>query len=230
MQLHEYPREGWRKDFDGLMKDPYLSKKYNRERRIKDHRKYMGAFTPELKHVKGKKILDIGCAMGEYLEICREFGHEIQGVDAPLEDCEMGNEYIRLSKLMTERQHIPVDYCGLQAWLNKAHAAGEYFYINMRGCIEQCFYEHQSGTPHRVTHNAGGLKWIITKELQDKFELMFKMFSHILEDGGRIAIWANGSKNNPEYDNLILETLKKFPELHLVKKIGKLQHKIQKRV
>lgn len=230
MKLYEYPRVGWQEEFAKLMQDPYLSKKYNRERRIKDNRKYMGAKTPELKHAKNKRVLDIGPGPGEWLEICREFGHQVWGVDAPLSDCEMGDEYIRLSKLMTERQKLSVDYCGLQAWLKKQIGKGKFFYINCRGAIEQCFKDHQAGVPHKVTKNCSGLKWVITQELWDKFEKMFKKFSYILEDGGYIVIHANGSKNNPDYDNLVLETLKKFPELHLMKKEGKLFHKIQKRV
>ena len=85
-----------------------------------------------------------------------------------------------------------------------------------------------TGTPHRLTKKASGLAWKIEQHTWDMFYKMFEEFNRILEDGGYIYIWANGSKNNPEYDNLILETLKKFPELQLFKKIGKTRHKIRK--
>jgi hypothetical protein len=228
MKLLEVPRENWQQEYDHLMRDGYLSKKYNRERRIKDLRKFMGEYTPELRHCQKKRVLDIGTGPGEYLEICRELGHYPSGVDALLEDCEMGDAYIRLSKLMTERQRLKVAYTGLEAWIKEEHAVSEFYYIVMRGCIEQIYWRHMDGPRHKETHDASRLSWRIDDELRNKFYNMFFAFEHVLEDGGYLVIHANGAKNSPKYDDLVLRTLEKFPSLQLFKKVGKTFHKIRK--
>ena len=237
MELKKIPYQSWQAKYDSLMRDPYLSKKYNRTKRIKDKRKYMTTMTPEIKVARGqdKLILDVGPGPGEWLEICREFGHRVIGIDAVLSDCEMGNEYILLSKLMTERQKIEAYYIGFDRYLQmnieykKNMLANEsVFYINFQGSIEQCFKDYMSGTPHRVTKNAAGLTWVVDKNLKDIFHKMFAEFDRILEDGGYIFIWANGSANNAAYNKLIHETLDKFPYLELYANPNKRIHKIRK--
>ena len=235
MELRPVPNEEWQEQYNKLMQDGYLSKKYNRERRIADHKKYMNNCTPEIKRCTGKLIFEIGPAMGEFLELCRDYGHNVFGIDAVIDDNEMGDAYAQMSKLMTDRQQLDVIYTGFDRYLKMdiEYRQGilqnySVFYINMRGCIEQCFKKYMLGPPHKETKDCSKLAWHITPELWEMFEIMFKEFSRILEDGGYIYCWANGSKNNPEYDNLMLETLKKFPEFQLYKKVGKLQHKIRK--
>lgn len=232
MELKKIPYKEWRSKFDRLMENPYLAKKYNRQKRIKDHRKYMTSCTPEIKLCKGKLILDIGPGPGEWLEICREFGHRVIGIDARLKDSEMGDEYIQLSQLMTLRQKILVDYVGFENHLLH-HIGGlgtdnSVFYINMRGSIEQCFKNYMSGTPHRITKKASGLTWIIDNKLKDIFYKMFAEFERILEPGGYVYIWANGSTDDSAYNELIQETLNKFPTLKLYSNPNWRQHKIRK--
>jgi hypothetical protein len=244
MELKKMPYPSWQVKFDSLMRDPYLAKKYNRIKRIKDKRKYMTAMTPEIKVAKGhgKLILDIGPGPGEWLEICREFGHRVIGIDAQINDCEMGNEYIQLSQLMTHRQNLNVFYIGFERFLlgvideNRpspfvgipAIYPESVFYINSQGSIEQCFKDYMSGTPHRITKNAAGLSWVVDKKLKDMFYKMFAEFERILEDGGYIFIWANGSTNNAAYNKLIHETLDKFSSLELYANPNKRIHKIRK--
>lgn len=231
MELYPIPRANWQQEYDKLMQDNYLKHKYNRNRRIKDLRKFMGSCTPELKHCTKKRVFEIGPAFSEYLEICREKGHYVSGVDAPIEDCDMGDEYIRLSRLMTERQKIKVAYIGLQAWVDKEeHAENEFFYIVSRGAINQCYKEHLLGPSHKITKKSNLQSWDMSEALWKKFEKLFYVINHVLEDGGYFYCWANGSANDPMYDHLVLRTLEKYPSLHLMKKIGKLQHKMQKRI
>jgi len=231
LELKPIPSNTWQAQYNVLMQDKYLSKKYNRKRRIKDKRKFMGEMTPELKHCTDKIVLDIGPGMGEYLEICREFGHKVYGIDAEIDDCEMGNEYIKMSKLMIDRQKIAVKYIGFDRYLDGAPAYhfldGSVFYIVMQGSIEQCFKDYMTGPPHRKTKKASGLKWKTDKPTWDIFYKMFEEFDRILVDGGYIVIWANGSKNNVEYDDMILRTAKKFPAFKLFKKIKKTFHKFR---
>jgi SAM-dependent methyltransferase len=198
----------------------------------------MTACTPEIKQCKGKLILDIGPGPGEWLEICREFGHRIIGIDARITDCEMGSEYIKLSALMRDRQKLNIFYVGLIDYLNQKQTApyptppkiddNSVFYINMQGSIEQCFKDYMSGPPHRETKKASGLTWVVDKKLKDIFYKMFAEFERILENGGYIYIWANGSTDNAAYNKLVLDTLDKFPSLELYSNESNRQHKVKK--
>lgn len=241
LELKPIPYNGWQAKYDALMKDPYLSKKYNRKKRIKDKRKFMGEMTPELKHCKGKTVLDIGPGPGEYLEICRELGHNAIGIDAQITDCEMGNEYIKLSALMRDRQDLDIYYCGFDNYLHSVSTQqpevigtldrfrdNAIYYIVMQGSIEQCFKDYMEGPPHRETKDASQLRWKTDKATWDIFYKMFAEFDRILEDGGYLVIWANGSKNNTDYDDMILRTAKKFPAFKLYKRIKKTFHKYRK--
>jgi SAM-dependent methyltransferase len=248
LELKEVPYPGWIEKYNKLMKDPYLSKKYNRRKRIKAKRKFMGNCTPELKHCKAKVVLDIGCGMGEYLEICREKGHIGIGIDAKITDCEMGNEYIKMAQLMRDRQKLEIHYIGFDNYLDGKHfkpiegvidenyevhvfphiQENSIFYIVMQGSIEQCFKDYMEGVPHKVSKKASGLRWKVEKKTWDIFYKMFEEFERILCEGGYLVIWANGSKNNADYDNFILETAKKFPAFKLFKKKGKTFHKFRK--
>jgi len=240
VELKKIPYADWQEKYDKLMTDPYLSKKYNRKKRIKAKRAYMTNQTPEIKRCKGKLILDIGPGPGEWLELCREFGHDVIGIDAKFKDCEMGSEYIHLSNLMTDRQKIPLYYIGFEWYLYLMDQEKRVtdtppiikdesvFYINSQGSIEQCFKDYMTGPPHRETKKSSLLSWVVDNKLRELFKKMFTEFERILEPGGFIFIWANGSANNPEYDNLILETLKQFDNLDLYRKDGKLVHKIRK--
>jgi hypothetical protein len=231
LELKKIPYPGWQEKYNKLMKDSYLSKKYNRRRRIKDKRKFMGSCTPELKHCKGKVVLDIGPGPGEWLEICREKGHTPFGIDAKITDCEMGDEYIKLSQLMRDRQKLDIFYIGFENWLKKETdykiINNSTFYIVMQGSIEQCFKDYMTGPAHKITKDASQLRWKVEKKTWDIFYKMFAEFDRILEDGGYLVIWANGSKNNTAYDNFILETAKKFPAFKLFKKSGKRFHKFR---
>ena len=238
LELKPVPYEGWQKKYNALMQDKYLSKKYNRNKRIKEKRAYMGKITPELKHCKGKLVLDIGCGMGEYLEIVRDLGHRGIGIDAKLNDCEMGNEYIKMAQLMRDRQDLPIFYMGFDNWLQSADRdqrtdfpiimPNSVYYINSQGSIEQCLKDYMEGPPHLLTKDASQLKWKIEERTWDIFYKMFQEFDRILEDGGYVVIWGNGAKNVESYDNLILETAKKFPAFKLFKKDGKRFHKFKK--
>jgi hypothetical protein len=231
--------QAWQAKYDKLMKDKYLKGKYNRTRRIAEKRKYLNEITPEIKRKRNqdKLILDIGPGPGEFLEVCREMGHRVIGIDAKIDDCEMGNEYIQLSEMMTKRQGIDVHYIGLDNYLQMPQEeeglsadlikTGSVYYINMQGCIEQCFKDYMTGPPHRETKKASGLSWYIEKA-EPMIFAMFTEFNRILEDGGYITIWANGAKNSPKYDDMILRVLDQFTDFRLYKKSGKTLHKIRK--
>ncbi|MCP3683534.1 MAG: class I SAM-dependent methyltransferase [bacterium] len=233
MELKQIPSVEWQKKYDKLMKDPYLSKKYDRKRRIKEKRKYISELCPEIKRLRGKLILDIGPGPGEFLEVCREFGHNVWGIDAKLNDAEMGDEYIQLSKLMSERQKILVDYVGFEDYLINDIAEdtdeNEVYLINFQGSLEQAFAKYMKGPRHRETKDASQLAWVIDDDLKHIFNLMFEEFHRILEPGGYVLIYGNGAKNVGAYDKLISATAAKYGFKLYLKKSHRL-HKWRKEV
>jgi len=225
------PSPEWEKEYHELMKDPYLKKKYNRERRIADKKKYIDTDTAEVKAATGKRVLDIGPGPGEWLEWCRAYGHIPYGIDAVVEIGEMGYEYTRLSQMMAERQELDILYNGLMVNIADGFSMFEdksIYFINSQGALAQCFADHMIGPPHRETKDSGQLSWDINEVLIGLFKMMFDGFNRILEPGGYIFIWINGSKNDHEYDRLLRGTLDKIPSLRLIKKKGNRWHKIQK--
>ena len=232
MELKQIPNKTWQARYNKLMQDPYLKGKYNRTKRVGEKRKFLSEYCPEIKRNKGKLVLDIGPGPGEFLELCREFGNDIIGIDAKTTDCEMGDEYIKLSKLMAQRQQLPVHYIGFDEYLNTAEdvhliETASVFYIVLQGSIEQVFRKYMDGPTHKETKKSSGLTWRID-DAQPVILSMFNEFDRILEDGGYILIWANGSKNNPQYDDMILKALDQHTAFRLYKKQGKTLHKIRK--
>lgn len=190
-------------EFKRLMHDPYLSKKYNRAKRLVDKLAYIKSKTPEVLK-PGARVLDIGPGPGEYLEVCRELGAEIQGIDAMPGHCEMGEPYLRLSQLMTRRQGVPVAYTGLAGFTIPAED-GFYTVVNSQGSIEQVFKDHLLGPPHRETKKAALLSWNLTPTLTASLDRFLCEVCRVLKEGGVFVVWANGAKNVSDYDRLITE-------------------------
>jgi 2-polyprenyl-3-methyl-5-hydroxy-6-metoxy-1,4-benzoquinol methylase len=134
--------EEWKRKFRKLLTDPFLSRKYDRKRRIRDKISYIGENCPSLKN-GGFAVLDIGPGPGEFLELCRYYGNKIRGIDAPPDDCEMGENYLKLSRMLCERQKVPVDYSGFHGKTKLKNKSVDF--INMQGSIEQCFYDCLTG-------------------------------------------------------------------------------------
>ena len=209
LPLYVEPHTDWQKQYDDIVKDPYIANKYNRDRRLKNKTDYIGEFLPELTVFKTGKILDIGPGPGEFLEICRHMGFEVFGMDAEIGQCEMGDNYLILSKLLTERQKINVSYSGLD--FNHLPFEDSYFsLVNLQGCIEQIFKEHMIGIPHKVHKNAGLLAWNIGDKLKKDMISFLKEVHRVLISGGILFIYGNGAKNVREYDKMMISLFREI--------------------
>ena len=113
-RLRPSPFPEWDDEFARLMRVPYLAKKYNREVRIKEHFDFLRTYCPDILLGGDGLVIDIGPGPGEALEICREYGWKTIGVDAPSGDGGMGTGYVKLSRMLHERQGLDVRYCGWQ--------------------------------------------------------------------------------------------------------------------
>lgn len=221
--------EEWTNEYNKLLEDPYISTKYNRNKRIKDKSRYINFYQPEILMGDGN-VFDIGCGPGEYLEICRYYGNKIQGVDAIPGKSDMGNEYLNLSKLLTERQKIPVDYCGFDTMLKNGRIPFEnksLTFINSQGSIEMVFNEYMVGPPMVEHRNSSLIEWNITQELKDLFDVMFSEFRRTLVLNGFCMIYGNECKNQEDYNNLFLNRCEKHG-FTVVSTNKKTLHKIRK--
>jgi len=218
LQLNPIPDNNWKVEIGKLLKDPYISKKFNRPNRIIDKLEYIDKFLPEVKSNPGR-VLDIGCGPGEFLEWCRYFGNDIIGIDASLDDCEMGNEYIRLSKLITTRQSIDVKYVGFDNILKEGKlpiSDNSIKVVNSQGAIEQIFKDFLIGPPHREHKNCNRLSWNMSNKMIKTFTHFFDELYRILETNGVCFIYGNGAKNTDEYDAMITKIIKNKKDLEMM--------------
>ena len=217
LELKPVPSTEWEQKFSGLMEDEYLSKKYNRLRRIRDHEKYLLELCPEIFTASASsmlKVVDIGPGPGELLEIARSLGYEAVGYDAKLEDCEMGVPYIMLSALMAERQELDIRYCGFENILPKLPLEDEStFLINSRGSIEQVFKAHLFGIPHRVHRDAKQLAWSMSEAMIEDFRNLFEEAARVLIPGGFFIIHGNGATNVDSYHSMIMQIVEEDARL-----------------
>jgi len=203
--LRPAPGREWQAEFDRLIEDPYLAGKYDRERRLREKLEYVNQLAGELR-TSGGRVLDLGPGPGEFLEIARFFGCRILGIDCAPEDSEMGDEYLRLSRLMTMRQEIPVWYVGFDRMLRQPYLPfrdGSFTFINSQGSIEQIFRSHLAGPRHRDTKNALLLSWTLDKRMDAAFRHFFAEMGRILDRRGVLLIYGNGAGNVDAYDRFL---------------------------
>lgn len=83
--LLEVPYPDWKNKANKLLENDFIVKKCDRNRIIGRKDEYINNYCQEIKADKGK-VLDLGPGSGEFLEICRHYGNEIQGIDAKFDD------------------------------------------------------------------------------------------------------------------------------------------------
>ena len=214
-------------EFKNVMQDPYVSKKYNRENRIKEKQKYISKYFSGIK--EGCKILDLGPGPGEFLEVFREKGCDGIGIDALLDDSEMGNEYMRLASLMTKRQKLDIRYVGVENLNNLPFEDETFGVINSQGSIEQIFRDYLVGVPHKEHKNCNKLAWSLDSNMKKAFMDFFKEAHRILIKNGILLIYGNGAKNTSDYDAFIRGILEEQKLFSLVLSEHGRLHKMEKK-
>lgn len=220
----------WNYKYARLMENAWLYKKTERSRRLQEHNTYIGRYCSEIKKADAGLVIDVGPGPGEFLELCRAIGHSILGIDAPDGSGGMGDDYISASRMMQERQKIPMERVGFEEWINGEHSPINHtaVLINFRGSIEQAMSRHMVGDPHHVHHQCKLLRWSMTAALHECMSVAFMQMTRLLRSGGSILICANGSGNDEEYDQLVRECAAESSELRLARQEGLLIHKWSK--
>jgi hypothetical protein len=206
LELYPAPSHAWTNRFVELTSTDYLAKKYNRSRRLREKLDYINEHCGEIRQMRQGVVVDIGPGPGEFLEWCRSFGHMAYGVDAVIGDGGMGWEYLELSRLMTYRQELQVDYTGFREWLKRMTAGAgslvdsKVILINSQGSLEQCFAEYLIGPPHHEHHDCHKQLWDHERfpELWEEFDRMFAVFHRLLHEDGHVLIYCNGTGESAE--------------------------------
>ncbi len=211
----------WDAQVERLLRDEFLRAKYDRCRRLAEKWAYLDEYLPEIieSPVRGATVIDIGPGPGEFLECCRSLGYDVRGVDAAAGEGGMGDAYLELSRLLTQRQGIPVDYCGLTGWLDRGtevFAEGSVALINSQGSIEQACSHMMAGEPHHEHHDCRRLKWRTGSELQAFFNKVMSVWKSWLLPGGIIFLYANGAENTRAYAKAIERAAQDVGDLELV--------------
>ncbi len=164
------------------------------------------------------KVLDLGPGYGEFMEVCRYYGFDTIGIDAPLGASEMGREYSFLAKLMTDRQQLDIRFIGFEKLLREGilpYENNTFVLVNAKGSIEQIFKDYLSGPPHIGYKNTIEPEWLIDENLEDAFRVFFFEISRVLRVGGICSIYANGTQNNHEFLIWLSQMIDLIPNMKL---------------
>ena len=215
---------------DELLKDPWLAKKLDPDRRNREISAYFEKYCQELidEPLDSNYVIDVGPGAGEFLSLARSKGHRILGIDAPSGDGGMGHNYLQASRLFCEQRDVTVEYIGLSRWLHGNPLAMSVRFINMRGSIEQCFAQYMEGLPHHVHHDCRQLNWRRTRATQEAFESMMASYRRMLVSGGAVLIHANGSKSGDAWYSHAIEHAAQESNFELVISDGLLLKKWRK--
>jgi hypothetical protein len=120
----EEPHAGWQQEFDRLLNDRELRRRYDRERRLREACTFLGWYCPDVGHlarplsiqtlVDGDLhtshpqplVVEIGTTGGEFLELARLFGYAVQGMHVA---GTMPGGLERVCRMARQRQQIPVE-------------------------------------------------------------------------------------------------------------------------
>jgi len=194
LPLRPAPRPDWQQDFDRLIRDPYLQRKYSRDARLVEHLEYIQTYVPEITRKGSGLVVDVGTGPGEFLEWCRKFGRKVLGVEALSGEGGMGDGYLRLSRLMHERQGIDVRYCGWQQFVRHLASDGCDLKValwNFRGSWAQCYADFVEGPPHHLHHDVHRQRWRFDYHLRCAWQAAFEAMARRLVPGGHVLIVAN---------------------------------------
>lgn len=181
--------------------NPWLQRKVDRSRRLKELREYVDNFIPEMRQRPLQGFLDIGPGPGELIELAMAESMDAYGWDAESPEGGMGNEYLRYSRLMHMTRGLDVEYCNdFRPICTRFRNALSI--INLRGSIEQVMSKFMIGEPHHIHQDCRKLAW---NEETGEGALIsfFRVMRESLTDNGILMIAANGASNVEWYDNTV---------------------------
>lgn len=231
-KLRPIPDEKWKAEYDELRKDKYVKHKCHRPRRMKEHNKYLRRYIPEIfeKRHTDKYFLDLGPGCGETLEIARHMGYKTKGYDAKIENDQMGTPYVRMSKLMVERQQLDVNYNGFDNLDNFDLPSNSTYVINARGSLEMIYHKCLEGELSDGLHDSTKFRWREDYKTYTTIKKFFEMCNKVLCKDGIIMLCCNPveESSNTYFEQLLEDINKELKLFELIEHNIKTQFKYKK--
>jgi len=216
LPLFASPGPAWEDEAVRLLEDRFVRTKCNRERRLREKFDYIEQYCREIKKFKGR-VLDLGPGPGEFLELCRHYGHSVLGIDAGFKDYGgMGMNYLEYSKLMTDRQKIPVFYTGLDNLLEQGALPfrdGSFDFINSQGSITCIFNRFIRTNAFKaeltLSEQVESFSWEENSQLRDILRHFILEMYRLLSSGRHLLIFESrtiGDQNAAKYDAIMSKT------------------------
>lgn len=174
---------------------------------------YLKSNAPEIGRGSPGVVGDFGPGGGELLEVCRQLGHEVFGIDDAGDN--KGSEsadVLAQSRLMHERQNLPVFYEGLKHYLTdpgREQLLSTYGtrcrLINARLSLEQMLSDHLTGGAYAKTQSCKAWEWKIV-QLPEVFSQLFDLVLELLVPGGYFLLQLQGAKNTHAAERLLKQT------------------------
>lgn len=197
----------------------WLRRKLDRQRRFKEHQRYITDYLPELSRSSSAAgcVIDIGCGDGMFLEIAKSMGCLGMGFDKSIGAGGMGDDYVQLCELIRNRVGVSAMLApgGAIELLEELKFFAPADIINCRGAIEQVFADFMDGPPHHEHHDCNRLSWREDENTVDAIDqFLTACFAALAPGSGVFLIHANGSKNHLWFvDAIMTWTMKVIPRV-----------------
>jgi SAM-dependent methyltransferase len=206
----------------------WASRKLDMPRRRRELIGYIKRWLTELREMEPGLVVDVGCGPGDLLDLCREMGHSIVGIDARCGRGGMGDPYLSQCRIERKKLRIPVLEIGMSQFKEGGQdrgplaLSGQAVCINLRGSIEQCYADFMLGDPHHLHHDCRRLDWDI--RIPDFRRLCFQA-ERLLRVGGILMIAANGTRSTDRWYDAQIREAAEHSGLKLIDHDGLLFHK-----
>ena len=193
------PDGPWQAEFDRLIRGSrYLQVKYDRPRRLREKLDYIERYCPEVCLPAAERpglVLDVGPGPGEFIEWCRHFGRAAAGIDEEDGAGGMGTAYVKLCRMMHERQALNVSYEGFRLYLEflrEQPAPLGFLLVNFQGSWCYVWRDFLDGPPlDGYDMDTRHQQWRFSDRLDWEWERAFTIMRRHLVPGGSILIWDN---------------------------------------
>lgn len=213
--------------------EEWARQKLDMPRRRRELEAYIDRWLPELRTMEPGLVIDVGCGPCDFLELCREMGHEVVGVDAASGDCGMGDAYLDLCEAECRKRNVTVCREGWHWFSDRGNYDGTVAVLNFRGSIEQCYAHLMVGPSHSLHHDCRELDWdtdhaIKLPARRPILSDVFVVADLWLRNGGLLMIRANGTKSTDGWYDKTMRRLALLFKFELIDQDGLLAHKWRK--
>jgi len=191
------------KELDAIfMRNPFVKRKLNRERRARDKAQYVMQYVPEATTMQGT-VVDVGCADGLFLEYARAAGNAVVGIDASTGEGGMGDDYLAAAALLSDRQGITVFRTGFNEFVHAMCAdvrEESCVVFNFQGSWAMLHWElgYIIGEPHDQHQDTKQLAFAMCEGLTRQWGAWFTWMRSRLCEDGVIMMLFNETQNQRE--------------------------------